>query len=117
MDTTKYASDLRNRAAQLRGEATKLDAAADVLDPPRKPERKPTVIATFIPSEGSRKDQIAEAIRKHGPMKRKQLEDITKIPPGTMATYLQEKHGFYKLEGNKWGLEKPQRLQPDGTGQ
>lgn len=70
--------------------------------------RAPAVPAPkYVPITGlkpkrTRKQEIVQYLREHGPTKSIEIHERTGIPMGTVATALNDKTTFERLDDNRW---------------
>lgn len=96
---------LRAVRASLAREFGMEDIVAPSVSPVSKPAPRQTVIS-LIPVEArlTRKEQVAEYLKQHGPSKRKEIAAGLGIPEGTVSFVLNDKERFANVEHGKWDL-------------
>jgi hypothetical protein len=99
----EYLSGIRNQLAQG-GDAEALVSAQvkrnlGTRGRPRNAKRK---------TEGGgspRKKEVAQFLKNHGPSKRAEIHEGTKMPLGTLAYVLNDKSRFMRLTDGRWDLK------------
>jgi len=56
------------------------------------------------PSNGTRKSEVIQYLKQHGPASRKELLDATHMPDGTIGFVLKDKSTFQRLADGTWWL-------------
>src|SRR5713226_6034067 len=98
-------SDVQNVIDKLEQRITSMQQTIEML-------RKEFGIASHGNSprkkKSKRKDQLIKFLTKNGPSSRKEIEENTHIPTGTIASLLNDKETFNRLESGKWEVKGEQ---------
>jgi hypothetical protein len=68
------------------------------------PLRQTTISLIPVESRRTRKDQVEEYLKQHGPSRRKEIAEGLGVPEGTVSYVLNDKERFANVEHGKWDL-------------
>jgi hypothetical protein len=94
---------LRHQAHIFERAAAKFLELADLLDGTAKPTNG-TVQVVATSRKGSRKSQLAEFLRRHGPCERQYVIKNSGLPKGTIQAYLTKRH-FDQDDEGRWKVK------------
>lgn len=72
--------------------------------PQNLPSRQTTISLIPVESRRTRKDQVEEYLKQHGPSRRKEIAEGLGVPEGTVSYVLNDKERFSNVEHGKWDL-------------